>query len=103
MEKVNLYKQLIIERNRTIESDNIDNFLKELFKKVDVKKSLNKKNTNSFNKLDFDKMETKNIFHLKNIEKICVKYRLRFLDSNLFKGDYPKNISNIIFVNIMLK
>ena len=96
MEKVNLYKQLLSERNSSIESNNIDNFLKSIFERKDVKQSLNKKNNDSFNQLDFDKMETKNIFHLKNIEKICVKYRLRFLDSNLFKGDYPKNIANII-------
>ena len=41
-------------------------------------------------------METKNIFHKDTIKKICVRYRLRFLDSNLFKGDYPNNITNII-------
>ena len=96
MEKVNLYKQLLSERNSSIESKNIDNFLKSIFERKDIKQTLNKKNTDSFNQLDFDKMETKNIFHLKNIEKICIKYRSRFLDSNLFKGDYPKNISNII-------
>ena len=96
MEKVNLYKQLLSERNSSIESKNIDNFLKSIFERKDIKQTLNTKNTDSFNQLDFDKMETKNIFHLKNIEKICIKYRLRFLDSNLFKGDYPKNISNII-------
>ena len=57
---------------------------------------LNRKNSNEFNQLDFDKMETKNIFHKNTIKKTCVKFRLRFLDSNLFKGDYPKNITNII-------
>jgi hypothetical protein len=41
-------------------------------------------------------MESKNIFHKNTIKKICVRYRLRFLDSNLFKGEYPKNITRII-------
>ena len=41
-------------------------------------------------------MESKNIFHQDTIKKICVRYRLRFLDSNLFKGEYPKNITSII-------
>ena len=41
-------------------------------------------------------MKTRNIFHKDTIKKICVRYRLRFLDSNLFKGEYPKNITKII-------
>ena len=41
-------------------------------------------------------METKNMFHKDTIKNICVRYRLKFLDSNLFKGNYPKNITKII-------
>ena len=57
---------------------------------------MNKKNDYKNNQLKFDKMESKNIFHKDTIKKICVRYRLRFLDSNLFKGEYPKNITRII-------
>jgi len=41
------------------------------------------------NNLDFDKMESDRIYHISQIEKICVNYRLRFLESHLFKGDLP--------------
>ena len=48
------------------------------------------------NKMKFENMETKNIFHKDTIKSICVQYRLRFLDSNLYKGDYPDNITKVI-------
>ena len=59
-------------------------------------KNINKKNDGGVNSLDFDKMNSNNIFHSSIIKKICVKYRLRFLDSELFKGEYPQNITKII-------
>ncbi|MEW6467618.1 MAG: hypothetical protein AB1458_01770 [Bacteroidota bacterium] len=33
--------------------------------------------------------EQGNIFHVSHIRNICVRYRLRFLDTKFFKGDYP--------------
>jgi len=42
------------------------------------------------NALIFDLLKTENIFHINHIEKICVDYRLRFLDSSLFKNDIPE-------------
>ena len=68
---------------------------KEDSKKERITQSLKDVNNGSFNHLKFDEMETK-IFSQDTIKNICVKYRLRFLDSNLFKGDYPKNITKII-------
>ena len=62
MEKVNLYKQLLSERNSSIESKNIDNFLKSIFERKDIKQTLNTKNTDSFNQLDFDKWRQKIFF-----------------------------------------
>ena len=44
---------------------------------------------NIFNTLEFDNLDTKRIYHISQIQKICVDYRLRFLESNLFKGDIP--------------
>ena len=97
MKKVNLFKELIYERNKEISSDELKTLLKNIWSKDDqIKKSLNKKNDNKPNNLKFDKMKTRNIFHKDTIKKICVRYRLRFLDSNLYKGEYPKNITKII-------
>lgn len=43
-------------------------------------------NTNDFN---FDLLETENIFHIDHIKRICIVYRLRFLESRFFKEDLP--------------
>ena len=101
MKKVNLFNELIKEREKTINSKELNAIIKNIWSKEDSKKdhiikSLNKRNNSKFNNLKFDKMESKNIFHQDTIKKICVRYRLRFLDSNLFKGEYPKNITSII-------
>lgn len=101
MKKVNLFDELIREREKTINSKELNAIIKNIWSKEDYKKdhiikSLNKRNNSKFNNLKFDKMESKNIFHQDTIKKICVRYRLRFLDSNLFKGEYPKNITSII-------
>ncbi|WP_130286658.1 hypothetical protein [Aquimarina brevivitae] len=37
----------------------------------------------------FDKLETDRIYHLDHIKKICIDYRLRFLDTKYFKGKFP--------------
>lgn len=39
--------------------------------------------------LNCDKLKPENIFHLSEIKSICITYRLRFLDSHLFKGKIP--------------
>ncbi len=38
---------------------------------------------------DFDQLETQRIYHIDQIKKICIDYRLRFLDSKYFKGKLP--------------
>ena len=101
MKKVNLFEELLKERSKQISTNELISLLKNIWVKEDSKKeritqSLKDVNNGSFNQLKFDEMETKNIFHKDTIKNICVKYRLRFLDSNLFKGDYPKNITKII-------
>ena len=95
MKKVNLFDELIREREKTINSKELNAIIKNIWSKEDSKKdhiikSLNKRNNSKFNNLKFDKMESKNIFHQDTIKKICVRYRLRFLDSNLFKGSIKK-------------
>ena len=42
------------------------------------------------NNFDFDQLESHKIFHLSQIRKVCVDYRLRFLDLKYFKGNIPK-------------
>jgi len=42
------------------------------------------------NAFDLDLLETEKIYHLDQIQKICIDYRLRFLDLKYFKGQLPK-------------
>ncbi len=44
---------------------------------------------NVINHFDFDLLETHRIYHLDQIKKTCIDYRLRFLNSKYFKGEIP--------------
>ncbi|MEW7278556.1 hypothetical protein ABW636_08165 [Aquimarina sp. 2201CG1-2-11] len=50
----------------------------------------------SENTFDFDLLETHNIYHIDQIKKICIDYRLRFLDLTYFKGKIPKRVITTI-------
>lgn len=39
--------------------------------------------------IDWNQLDVKKIFSLDQIRSICIKYRLRFLDSTIFKGEIP--------------
>jgi hypothetical protein len=45
--------------------------------------------TGNANNFDFDLLDTDAIFHVEQIKKICIDYRLRFLDTKYFKGSIP--------------
>jgi len=46
--------------------------------------------SNSNNNFNFDKLDKNRIFDLECIKKICIDFRLRFLDSKYFKNSLPK-------------
>lgn len=39
--------------------------------------------------LDLKKLDPNRIYQLEDIKQLCTRYRLRFLDASLFKGDIP--------------
>lgn len=41
------------------------------------------------NHLNFGLLDTKKIFHISQIQTVCIDYRLRFLSINMFKGILP--------------
>ena len=41
------------------------------------------------NHFKIDKLDTENIYHINDIKKICIDYRLRFLSSHYFKSTIP--------------
>ena len=48
------------------------------------------------NSFDFDKLDTNRIYHLRHIKKVCVDYRLRFLDLRYFKPALPQEAHEAI-------
>lgn len=52
--------------------------------------NLNSGNDQSANNLDIDQLESGRIFHLEAIKNTCIEYRLRFLDTRLFKNEIPR-------------
>lgn len=93
--KLNLEKELLSKRNKFKSEAAILAEVKTLFaenelaRKEITQKVLNKSSTKP-NELQFDLLETDKIFHLEQIKTICITYRLRFLDSTIFKNDIPE-------------
>ena len=101
MQKLNIHQELLKERSKNTDANKLSEVLKKIWAENDLKVSkikdtLSSKNDNSFNSLNFEKMDSNKIFHEKTIQKICVDYRLRFLDTNYFKGEYPDELNHII-------
>ncbi len=48
------------------------------------------------NAFDLDLLETDKIYHINQIQKICIDYRLRFLNVKYFKGKIPQAASDKI-------
>ena len=51
-----------------------------------INKELRENTFLSQNKIINEKLDPKKIFHVKDIKKVCIDYRLRFLDSSFYKG-----------------
>ena len=63
---------------------------KDSRKQANIAKNLNGNVPVTNNAFDFDLLETDKIYHISQIKKICIDYRLRFLDSKYFKGEIPQ-------------
>lgn len=93
--RLNLLDKLNHEKSKVDEQsilNDVKSYLNDLIKDdINIKKNILESNDseNVNNSLCFDLLDTKRIYHISQIEKICINYRLRFLDSNLFKGDIP--------------
>jgi hypothetical protein len=91
---INLRGELEKQRRTWISEENGIDFYKNIFKKVDADNNLVLSNLKSEpsvskNNFIFDELDTNAIFHISDIKKICVDYRLRFLNTVHFKDNYP--------------
>jgi hypothetical protein len=93
--RINLEKKLLSERRKFKSEVAILEEVKAVFEANEVARNqilnmLKNKSQTKANQLMFDLMETDKIFHLEQIKTICIDYRLRFLDSHLFKNTIPE-------------
>lgn len=102
--RTNIHTKLLRERDKNTSNTDILEQVARIFeedrlRESDILQTLQGTTTDGINNFDFDLLETDNIFHIKQIEKICVDYRLRFLDTKYFKGKYPQEaISQIKYL-----
>ncbi|MGB2087812.1 MAG: hypothetical protein ACPHVL_04160 [Psychroflexus salarius] len=92
--KTNLQSKLERVRNRDNSGEKLLDQIKTIFDQVEDKyNSIQSKLSNSddvdFNNFNLDLLESKNVYHINHIQKICIDYRLRFLDSSYFKNEIP--------------
>lgn len=95
LSRTNIHNKLLRERRKTSGDTDLLEQVARIFEQDRIRESeilntlkgANPVKSNSFN---LDLLETDNIFNIKQIEKICVDYRLRFLDTKYFKGKYPQ-------------
>ena len=98
---VDVKKQLLKHRNKQVSVENILKQVQAVFKQ-DAKHEANINNAIINGKADYnnnfkvDLLKLDNIFHISDIQSICITYRLRFLESSLFKGEIPQEAINKI-------
>jgi hypothetical protein len=83
--RTNIEKALSKTRELTLEAH--ESNLDSLIKSLDIK---------SLNAFDFDLLATDKIYHLEQIKKVSIDYRLRFLDLKFFKNKLPQEALDTI-------
>lgn len=67
---------------------------------TDLKSNDIKKSSGDSNDFEFDLLESENIYHINQIQEICINYRLRFLDAKYYKSDIPQQaLAKIKYLN----
>ncbi|PVW14799.1 hypothetical protein DDV96_09195 [Marixanthomonas spongiae] len=95
LSKTNIETKLERVRDKRISETDILKEVETIFsetkaKRDAIKKTLVEDASGKTNSFDFDKLKSNRVYHITDIQKICVDYRLRFLDSRFFKGTIPE-------------
>lgn len=91
----NIEKQLLKYRNKRLGEEAIMDEVERIFlenekHRAEIIATLNEESEENTNNFDLAFLKTENIFHVNDIQKLCITYRLRFLDSRYFKGNFPE-------------
>lgn len=93
LNKVNLEEKLsemVREKDQTLFLNELYQILEQDAKsREEIADHLKEKETSLTNSFNLNLLQTNRIYHVDQIKKICVDYRLRFLPSNYFKGEIP--------------
>jgi hypothetical protein len=94
LKNVNLEERLNKLKSKNYTEEEVLKAVKDVLQQDNEKddtilKTLSQNNGVISNHFNIDLLESDNIYHIEQIKKICVDYRLRFLDSRFFKGDLP--------------
>lgn len=94
-QKTNLEDKIFRLRSRRISSEDILAEVKQILvenesERIAITEELSGNSSHTENGFDLDLLDSGRIYHIDDIQKICVDYRLRFLDSKYFKGDFPE-------------
>ncbi len=100
LDKINLKEKLDAERGKCNEEVLLQQ-VNQLLSKPTFREEIDERisensNFKLPNNFQFDLLETSKIYHISQIEKICINYRLRFLDAKFFKGDIPQEAYSTI-------
>lgn len=101
LSRANLTNELLILRKKEVSEEVLLKEVLEILNENEehrnlIKSSLSEECSTTHNSFKLDLLETDKIFHVNQIKKICINYRLRFLDSNLFKNEIPEEAITII-------
>ncbi len=99
--RTNIEQKLSTLRSKEFDSSSWKDQVLEIFRKEEnheneILQNLNTTSNITSNLFDFDQLQTSKIYHLEQIKKICIDYRLRFLDSRYFKGKLPDSAISAI-------
>lgn len=90
-----LVDELLISRKKTLSEEVLLQEVYSILKQNEIERNqildtLKSESSTKCNEFNFDLLETDKIFHENQIKKVCIDYRLRFLDSALFKNEIPE-------------
>ena len=93
--RIDIEERLKTHRNKRIDEQDIMEEVNRILSdnekaRQEIQTTISGKNSLIENKFNFELLETSRIFHENDIKEICTIYRLRFLDSNYFKGEVPE-------------
>lgn len=94
-ERINLHKELELLRKKEMKQEALLEEVRQILSKsitqAEILQRINHEDPEGVqgNDFNFDLLESGRIYHLSQIKKICIDYRLRFLSTKYFKGNIP--------------